>query len=711
MKYKITLSKIEYGSEQAEALVFPIYKDDLGIDYEQESGQQFFRKKLSGKLMFVRKDYDTISKAPFETEFILRIYQLSLGIWNEVYKGGFMKTDCTIDVDNNTITVQPSTIDEYKDIMSGLEMEYDLVKLPVETQPVKLYKRPLIQMYVPGENIVSCFLGGTHWEQDAEVVNDVTTLKNKYKFALNSQMREIEVSNASIVGINGVYAGKLGGLYYNTNNYYIKGEVVPYGETTANVFSIYDDNKLLYQTEPVEKLDPARFLKFYPRAGAGNPTSRGRSIDVYARYVCDVDRIDDLSTYPIPNDDIVANNRNYKRVIGFAVANIVVASSRSSVAPTPWGKGESGRYYLPPYSLSNQRFYPIGRSKWGKVSVWFAFAVMDWLLEAKARKAYTLRNTYTLSSCIEELLKIVAPGITHKAKAEYSEFLYGSGVYDNTGGHRGRLLISPKSNILNGEYQTPAQKAPITLRTIFDLLKNVYKCYWYVENGKLKIEQIEFFRNGGTYEYNPVIGYDLTELENPRNGKKLAFGTSQYNYDKAEMPERYDFEWMDDATDVFTGLPIVSVSKYVTLGKLEKINVANFTSDIDLMLLNPSGFSEDGFAVFNATGAPGSYELPILEKTVDNTKYSLQNGWLAYIYLQPLYWLYNMPAAHLQVNGRAERARSIERLKKQTVKFPANVNINPIALIKTQLGVGEIEKINVNLSSGLAKSQLKYDTE
>lgn len=33
--------------------VYPSYKDDLSVDYEKESGEQFFRVSLSGTMFFL----------------------------------------------------------------------------------------------------------------------------------------------------------------------------------------------------------------------------------------------------------------------------------------------------------------------------------------------------------------------------------------------------------------------------------------------------------------------------------------------------------------------------------------------------------------------------------------------------------------------------------------------------------------------------------
>lgn len=338
---------------------------------------------------------------------------------------------------------------------------------------------------------------------------------------------------------------------------------------------------------------------------------------------------------------------------------------------------------------------------------------MDWILEEKARKAYTLRDAFTLSSCINVLLKEFAPGITHEATPEYSQFLYNTN--NPISGQSFKLLISQKSNIINGEYKTPAQKAPVTLQQIMTMLRDIYKCYWYIEGGKFKIEQINWFRNGGSYGYNPIIDYDLTQLENVRNGKKLAFATSEYSFDKVDMPERYQFEWMDDVTTPFEGLPIEITSKYVTAGKIEEINISNFTSDIDLMLLNPGAISSDGFALFAAVtpSGGGQLELPFTRQTVDSVEYFLQNGYLAFINIQPTYWVYDMPARNFKINNSPYYAMGgLERKKKQTLNFPAGTtDPNPMLLVKTYTGNGQVDKLSVNLCSRNIKATLKYDTE
>lgn len=730
-KYRFFLQIGEDGTKQT---VRPNYKDDLTLDYELETNQRFYRAKLSGKINFVRADYDIINDAPFDSEFFLYIEKSDYWgqTYNQYYKAKFMKTDCTFNDDDKLVTVKPETTDQYDDVLAGLEKEYNLIELAPQIEFLTIRKRPLIQIYVPGDSIVSCFLGGTNWEQDANATTDQNALIQTYHFALCNILKEIQItSHGSPAVISGLYTGRMatgasannfeGKLYPKLNvNYYIyisqqRIDGLPFGAVVVEIRKQSDDTAMFrYTKATTSPFDTLEFdLTAVEGSGAtGTMHADMKSYNIYARYLVDVDKIDDLDTYPLPSDDIVDNNRNYRRAIGYAI-DVAFISKNFSDTPTEWGLADSGKYFEPPYSIYGQTFYPIARSTWRYASLWFGFYLMDWILEEKARKAYTLRDAFTLSSCINVLLKEFAPGITHEATPEYSQFLYNTN--NPISGQSFKLLISQKSNIINGEYKTPAQKAPITLQQIMTMLRDIYKCYWYIEDGKFKIEQVSWFRNGGSYGYNPIIDYDLTQLENVRNGKKLAFATSEYSFDKVEMPERYQFEWMDDVTTPFEGLPIEITSKYVTAGKIEEINISNFTSDIDLMLLNPGAISADGFALFAAVtpSGGGQLELPFTRQTVENVEYYLQNGYLAFINIQPTYWVYDMPARNFKINNAQSYAMGgIERKKKQTLNFPAGTtDPNPMQLVKTYVGNGKVDKLSVNLCSRNIKATLKYDTE
>lgn len=601
-----------YGSVEfcAGRYTLPVYKDDLAVEYAQESGEQFFRAKLSGSLTFLGRDYAAIDGAPFDTRFILDITGSTDGgkTWQEVFKGQFYKTDCEFDVDNTIVEVEPEVRDEYTDVLAGLENEYNLIKLAPQVRKLMYYKRPMIQVYVPGDNIISCFLGNAHWEQDATSTQekDLPT----YHFGAISSFSIFDFSSVDKPnGVNDIYADN-GPVNVGTWTYIIKGndggyiKIQSIEETGIDSYRVEmtivaSDGTVLGTADTYTSyIGMLMDLEFHGVwSDGGNFAITMHVMRIYTRIICDVSPLSDgQATYPIPSPDIVANNKNYHYSAPVAYGDLDMRiSTNLTDEATPWGTAPNGKYYNPPDSAMN--FLPVAQSTWGNYSIWYYNFGSEFLLESIARKPYILNDSFLVADSINVLLQQFAPGITHEAAEEYSEYFYG----ERTGyGKEVQLLLTQKTNVTRGEYTQAAQNSSITLRQLLDMFKNVFKAYWFIEDGKLRIEGIDYFRNGGSYDNAPEVGIDLTQMRNTRNGKPWSLGTSKYKFEKVDMAERYEFGWMDEVSEPFKGLPLEVLSPYVSKGKKEEINVSNFTSDIDYMLLNPGEISNDGFALFYA---------------------------------------------------------------------------------------------------------------
>jgi len=161
--------------------VNPVFGKDVTKDIEQENGQMFFREKLNGKLTFKGVDYIWLNSQPFDTNFITVCDRYINNAWQlNYYTGIFNKTDCTWDTDNLLVETAINVYDNYTKILAGQDVQYDLIKptdiinidgsiTTVSLSPaltsLNLDKRPLIQVYSPGDEVVSCFIGGIYWEQ------------------------------------------------------------------------------------------------------------------------------------------------------------------------------------------------------------------------------------------------------------------------------------------------------------------------------------------------------------------------------------------------------------------------------------------------------------------------------------------------------------------------------------------------------------------
>lgn len=609
--------------------VNPIYKDDLSVEHNLESSQQFFRAKLPSKLSFIRDDYDWLDAQDFETDFILTIEESTDGgkSFGTYFTGKFMKTDCTWDKDNKKCEADIDTYDDYTDVIAGLDKEYNLIELTPEIEKITIQRRPLIQVYIPGDDVVTCFIAGTYWEQETtEAVDDTRKLINTYHFAKASELVEIYIGSSGYSLLNGLYCGKAkNGTFQGRGDaykieYYNKDKNIGSGlnpthrkfsglnivDNALNVvvynYEIYEDFRTPYSGEkyPYIETGTITFKRVSEHIAPGDITADLKHYDIYMRWLIDREYIggtSGLQTYNIPQEDIMDDNRNYRYCIGYNF-DLGTISYNYSDTPTKYGRTNDGKYFAPPASIFGEKFYPVAKSQWNWASVWFEFSTIDEITEEQGRMPFTLRNAYPLSSVISVLLKQFSE-VTHEATPEYSQFLYNE--TNPISGQAFELLITQKSNVLHGDYDQPAQKAPVTLNTILNTLKNVFCCYWYIEGKKLKIEHIQFLKNGGTYAANPQISVDLTKLLVPNNKKPWAYLTSNYEYDKADMPERYQFEWMDDVSEAFTGYPIEIRSKYVSEGNIEDVTVSDMTTDIDYMMMNPNAISQDGFALFAAT--------------------------------------------------------------------------------------------------------------
>lgn len=710
--------------------VNPHYKD-LSKKYAKESGQEFFRISLDGKINLFGQDYELIANSSLEDQliFIIDKYNRTSEKWIEYYKGEFNKTDCKLDYDKKKCELKTTAIDDYSEVMNKYENTYDLIKLAPAITRINLHKRPLMQVYVRGANSISNFFGGIYWEDDVnEAIDDHDALINKYYFSYIKAGNEFHVRNAGISGVNGVYAGTNG--YWSCWNGYTcyMGTETPM--TPANIYiKRNSDNTILYKSVKqyiFTEADNCYIGREDIEMVNVNDSNDKFTIEspfvyyIYRRLLCDVDTVEDSegvkNTYNLPSDDFVTDNRNYKKCIGLR-GGMFFCTSIAVDEPTRYGLNDYGQYFTSqfiPSSTGLGRPLPISRNSWANASLWYVYDSFYVYFEQKLRKQYTLRDSYSIAAVIKALLNKIDPTIKHEATAEYSRFLYDETVPINM--NRFYVYITQKTNILKGEYDQPAQKAEVSLEDVMKMLRDCFRCYWYIEDNKFKIEHISFFMRGGSYSYNTSIQLDFTKLVDQFNKKLSSYFQSEVEYDKTDLNQRYEFGWMDDVTDLFGGVTIDVKSNYVQKDKTEEINISQFSSDVDYMLFNPSNFSDDGFALLCPIKNGSSLELPIIETQLidengDSYDAIVQNWYAAWAYLVRFY-MYDMPAYNLNCNVLNNLyASAVKMCIKHTIEFPTEEDLDELELIKTSIGNGKIDEYSVNMNTRTAKVKLTYSPQ
>ena len=497
-----------------------------------------------------------------------------------------------------------------------------------------------------------------------------------------------------------------------------------YGKDTDFTLAVGEG---LYPMTKIDQPTPAKD----PTPNTFNLGENVIEYQIWGRLLCDSDKVlgpeqEYIDTYDLPRDDFATARRNYRKCIGitgFDSPNSVIKiyqQYQTSESPTSYGINDFGEYFIPPYSLYGQYYFPLSRSAWGNTSLWvmldelFApnFGFEHWC--SSSYKEYTIKECYHIGDAIKALLAKIDPTITHEKTAEYSSFLYGhsgaSAYY--LGGCD--VFITQKTNVLKGEYDQAAQKAEIKFKQLMDMLRDCYRCYWFIdEYNRFRIEHISFFINGQSYG-SPIAQFDLTQKKDKFNKKPALYDQRDIEYDKADLTSRYEFAWADDTTKAMGGDLYINVNnEYIQKDKTEEINVDGFTADIDYMLFLPDDFSEEGFALIMADSL--TKKVPIVHTTIkDEKQYNnsvdiyTQNWYASFNYLVQHY-MYDISGNNIECNNINNlEVENVKRCMTHSIEFP-ELEIDLYKQITTVFGDGTIEDVSINIDTDMEEVQLSYE--
>ncbi len=739
--------------------VNPIYKDDLGISYEIEGKNKFLRRALSGNVTFIGADYDKIMNFGWQLSMRL-VLQKSVngGSFSDYWEGEWQRTDCAITYDDKKIVVTPKVHDYYADILDKYENEYNLIDLAPEIERLLYFQRPVLQIYTYATGEVQNVIGNISFKSDCDDSNvSESDLTNTFRFALVSNTKEIQITNGTISSVNHNYSGSTPypeikptgtDIHYYTfkstdsEDYFIFS--VKQG-TDAGVYNFYYDfydsaGAQVWHLQYINKgwsnihnlidillNDTTTLSDGSDPAGNTANMKCNQIAHTYGRYLT----LTDTGNKVADNDpfvDISTNNYSYiytpnSTQIG-SIKSAIVAISRYSKTPTKYGRveesvesilntaaGTTGQkyYYLPPNDSGY--FTPIMESKWGGVSYWLDASVN---VEITAlRTLVNLNDAFPLWSCIDKLAKQIDPRLSFKNTTDYSNFLYAAtNPVTNQANPYNYLCITQITNVSRGEYTQAAQKGEASLKWFFDLLKNVFNCFWWVGSDyKIHIEHISYFENGGSYTSGTqAVGKDLTALYNPRNGKTWSFGLGECTFETDNVAKRYEFEWSIGATAIFNGNAIEVLSSNIDRKRKEEISVSHFVADMDYIIAAPSEFSNDAWLLMTLHALlHGGYETDLVNVTFGQQSFVAQNGALSFAYLQPRFLTYGMGGSLLSCNGQNVAAASLDRMMTQKVVVPyGDTEIETDKLIRTSVGDGQFKRAVFGLESRCAEVTLKY---
>lgn len=708
-----------------------LFGNGLKISKERQSNQMYFRTKMNHEFTFVRGAYDAIVEADLNDEFVLKVFSRSRGKLGE---GRFYKTACAINVDDRSATVNLQMVDAYERILEGAKNTYNIVKLEPEVASLHMQKRTILQVYRAGDPKLTNLMGNISYETNvAEVSDEERLVNNKFTFIGNIQYVRL-VFDPSQPGsarflqdeplAQGLYKGNWTDGFYNENGYYYKFTIPDYTQVRRPDGTAVDN---LY----VHKNGDIYFAIIYGgyeyrRIGV---IEKNMGISTWMRFLSDDSlTADSIKRSAIEGGDIAEENLNYRYVTPLGQSDIdllkprLIYSAQIQDEPTRWGTNPDGKYFVEPEipsGYNSPRLVPFAQSYWSPLTYWLINDLTLANVLDNLDTPFVLKDAYTLRGVIEKLLEKITDGEINRVE---STFLFSA---TNPLRVQGMFIpqayfITPASNVKKTYYDHAAQRGDITLDSILTMLRTTMNCYWQLvqidPSGTMamRIEHIDWFRKGGTYSVRPRTPLDITTMECPSPEKMWTYGINSFAYDLYK-PKRTEFSWACECTEEFNGYPLEVTEPYMAKGSTEQLTAGGFVTDVDLAIARPSEVNDDYFVFLHAFPGVNEYTVPIGSVNVGENKPEatpwvvLQNWVLSYISLEQYFHNYNLSGRDFKIGDVPFVCNSVARMVKQSVSFPMVDSLQENTLIKTELGIGEIEKMEIDCDSMLVNCDIKLE--
>ena len=649
-KFVIDYTPTDPAGVASQRVCSPTYGDDLSVNIEMESDEWYRKRKLEGKLTFLRKDYDWMMAQPFDGTFKLTVQSSNDGgaTWQLYLEGTFSRANLEIDEDNQNVVLNGlNEGGEYNAIENGKDEEYDLMKIipDADAKEVQGQVHPALAMVDYNNSSINhsdIFCDAAITAAGYNSDNPDSGFNVNIKVVSDSSWSFVRMCGEGYVKMkdrtspyDGYYAGNLSYLYlvgqnpaYNKTcvggrldgkdgSYcYLDYRLLPYGPggsqfVIIHTLRIYNSANALIAT--VEANSDVTNDIYSPTSIVFDYSSVSGSIvekvELFFHYI----RATLLTQSGGNADNVLDTGDYYKRMAAFnnqdgglvivASANTVEQPNGHRLVPGTGEQGTTPQYFAPPDNTAP--WIPLAEYGWQYASMWYTIvpSVSNGLLDSTKVGSFRWTRCWTLGTCLDKLLrKITNNKVTFDQSVAGSEFLY-STVNPLTQGEPFEYLFTQKSNVMRpsvgGE---SAARCIVRLEWFLEFLRNALNCYWWLDerNGgtyAFRVEHVEWFRRGGSYTGH--LGdddqiFDLTKIKPlrnfPRNGeaaKRLDNQLHKYSYEMNGMTEKYLFSWQGDGgSDAFKGNPMFFKAGWVEKGTSESKEVDNIFADLSWLMLN-----------------------------------------------------------------------------------------------------------------------------
>lgn len=264
-----------------------------------------------------------------------------------------------------------------------------------------------------------------------------------------------------------------------------------------------------------------------------------------------------------------------------------------------------------------------------------------------------------------------------------------------------QLVINAKSDIKTPSSSEAANTANLSFLQLMDMLRKELNIWWLIDGGTLRIEHLSYFQN-------MPMALDLTATEYT----KYMLRTNKYSYRREDLPRIERFENAEQGGIDFIGMDITYESLCVNNtedGGMVITRVDVLTTDIGYIQTDQTAISDSGF-VLMATYIDNSGDRWIVNGLGALTGLNAINVPLSWANLHRDYHTWGRVLPNGIMNGSYTGFDSWVKTKKQvqlSVPMCCTV-INFAGLVKTGLGVGEVDSASYNSQTGMIKLSLMY---
>ena len=428
LKYRFLLN----GTE-----IHPHWANDTALEEKKASGTQYYRKTISGKFILIGSEYYLVQAAKAETLFRVVVQELISGAYISKSTVFFYKTDCEINEDDKTVTLNAKDNDEYSYILASLDKEVNLVACNPKITSSYIWRRPLLQLYSPNDTVIFNYVGNTYWE--AEVANPAseTQLVDDYHFKklFDGILYNIyKVSGSSNEEINQYFIADIpynqqpdsNTVFYSSDGKYklIYTDWLEDGITHVGQLIIrISDNAWIARRRRTGNMwkDTFPMETLVPSTGYDITVER-EAHWVYGRYLINSPKFytlwaTNVDTIEIPDDDICADNNNYEYCIPIHESIVpyvqIIFSEKHTPVPNQYGlfNSDNNIYYKIPKAITKgDNVMPISRNMWGAYATWLEYNSYLTMVEQYNIEQKKIKDAYKFVDGLSALLtKVFTP--------------------------------------------------------------------------------------------------------------------------------------------------------------------------------------------------------------------------------------------------------------------------------------------------------------